>query len=138
MSPIASHLPPRNGASGEIRLTLPVPPSANELYNVFRNRPVLKQLIREYRSHVAAWCLAERVQPILKGDITVTVDWYRTEKRADLDNLAKVLLDSLKRRVAFTDDKQVRRLVMERHEASECGRERACVEVRIYLYRGRE
>ena len=136
MSNIASHLPPRNGASGEIRLRLPAPPSMNRLWRVTRHGKVYKDPeVAKYQKQVQAYVMAERVVPILTGDLTVYMDWHRAKKIGDTDNRMKVLLDALGKGLCYADDAQIKKIVLERWDGR---RDKACVEVLIHLYRGRE
>lgn len=129
---IASRLPPPNGADGTIRLTLPVPPTVNRMWRTTRLGGVYKDpSVVKYQKIVAAYVMAERVVPILTGDLTVYMDWHRAKKIGDTDNRMKVLLDGLGKGLCYADDAQVKKLVIERHDGL---REKACVEVLIRRY----
>jgi crossover junction endodeoxyribonuclease RusA len=95
-----------------IRLTLPVPPSANRFYRKYRNRMVISDEGTQYKHAVAA--LGAKHTP-LAGDVSVTWRWYRAQKSGDLDNRGKCLLDSLQG-VLYLNDKQIVRLVAERYD----------------------
>ena len=132
MSPVPSHLPPRNGASGEIRLRLPSPPSTNRNWRVTKLGKVYKDPeVVKYQKIVAAYAMASRVVPILSGDITVSLTWHRQRKSGDVDNRLKALLDSFTG-VCYKDDAQVKRIVIERRD----GEQEAGVDVLITTYRG--
>lgn len=95
-----------------IRLTLPVPPSANRFYRKYRNRMVISDEGEQYKADVVK--LGKGLTP-LTGDIAITYRWYRKIKSGDLDNRGKCLLDSLQG-VLYLNDKQIVRLVAERYD----------------------
>lgn len=88
-------------------LVLPYPPSANAYWRSFviagRVRVVVSNEAKKYKGEVArtlAGCGR------IAGPVALSVRFYRPRRIGDLDNLLKVLLDSLKG-YAFEDDKQV-------------------------------
>lgn len=105
---------------------LPLPPSANRYWRVFRGRPVRSKLANDYADHVREFAAdhgivmhAESVP--IRVHIIVNPerpkDWARREKknptlwalevrRMDLDNCGKVLLDALQG-VAYANDKMI-------------------------------
>lgn len=86
-------------------VTLPYPPSVNNLYATVRGRRVLSRAGRNY--HETASLAAMRAGAIyIDGPVTVTVDVYRPRKAGDLDNTLKVVLDSLTG-TCWHDDRQV-------------------------------
>lgn len=88
-----------------MQITLPYPPSTNNLYATVCGRRVLSKVGRNYKATSAAMALAAGVRPV-DGEVSVSVDVYRPAKRGDLDNTLKSLLDSLTG-VAWADDSQV-------------------------------
>jgi Holliday junction resolvase RusA-like endonuclease len=105
--------------------TLPYPPSANRYWRHVGHRVVTSAEARAYRRDVGL--LLVRVKPI-DGQIIVRLDVFRPARRGDLDNSAKVLLDSL-RGIAYHDDSQIVELHMRRFE----DKERPRVEVEVTL-----
>lgn len=89
-----------------MKLTLPVPPSANDYWRVFRGHVVVSPEARRYKAGVRLRALTAGRQRPLTGPLVVSLIVYRKAKRGDLDNFCKVLLDSLKG-IAFEDDSQV-------------------------------
>lgn len=95
-----------------MRLTLPLPPTANLYWRVFRGRPVQSARAKEYKRAVQLRALGNRRDPesirngVFSGEVVVTMTVYRGRRIGDLDNFQKVLLDAL-RGVAFVDDSQV-------------------------------
>lgn len=92
-----------------LRVTLNEPPSVNRLWRsvLVRGRPrALKA--KAYRDYEAgAWlaCRAAKLRP-LAGDVAVTLTWYRSAKRGDLDGRLKAVLDVLQGH-AYISDNQV-------------------------------
>jgi Holliday junction resolvase RusA-like endonuclease len=58
--------------------------------------------------------LGAKVKPLM-GEVSVTIAWFRPARRGDLDNIQKILLDSLQG-VAYLDDSQVGAICAFRHE----------------------
>jgi crossover junction endodeoxyribonuclease RusA len=96
------------------RLELPYPPSANRYWRHYAGKTVISTEARDYKQQVGMMALAARVAPF-SGDVSVTIDLYRPAKRGDLDNFAKVLLDSMQGHL-FRNDNQVVDLHMRRHD----------------------
>jgi Holliday junction resolvase RusA-like endonuclease len=89
-----------------ISLTLPYPPSVNNLFaNANNGRRIKTERYLDYIADVEHICLVQRVRPIA-GEIIFTLRAFRPRKSGDLDNLPKAILDSLKGS-AFHDDKQI-------------------------------
>jgi Holliday junction resolvase RusA-like endonuclease len=100
-------------------ITLPVPPSANDRLTIAsdaatgKHRAFLTGEARRYRRGIAQLLLF--LKPVPAGvDVAVTITWYRrSPEDGDVANREKVLCDCLSGH-AFDDDRQIRRLVMER------------------------
>lgn len=88
-----------------MKMTLPVPPSANRYWSIWRGRAVTSGAAHAFKLLVSQKAKVEGHRPI-EGNVVVSVEWYRARKSGDLDNRLKCLLDALKG-VAFLDDKQV-------------------------------
>lgn len=91
--------------SGDIVLVLPYPPSANRYWRSWRGKVVISEEAREYKKRVARIALNQGFNPIV-GPVVVRSDVFRPQKRGDLDNTMKVVLDAL-RGIAYEDDSQV-------------------------------
>jgi crossover junction endodeoxyribonuclease RusA len=109
-------------------LTLPLPPSANNLYVNARGRGrILSKAGREYKQAVRILAMGARL-PLLRGDVVLTMTvYFPNRRRRDLDNTLKVCQDSLTG-VAYADDSQVCELHLYREYDS--GNPRAEVSVR--------
>jgi crossover junction endodeoxyribonuclease RusA len=97
-----------------VTLRLPVPPSANRFYRVYRGRAVMSAEGRTYKQMVAQLAVAKRLHPAT-GPVSLDVVWYRAAKRGDLDNRMKVALDALEG-VLFVNDAQIVELRIRRCE----------------------
>ena len=86
-------------------ITLPYPPSANRYWRVVNNRPIISAQARAYKDEAGWLAKAQGVQP-QTGDLAVTIAVYRPQRRGDLDNVLKVLLDALIG-IAYEDDSQI-------------------------------
>jgi len=79
-----------------IRLSLPLPPSANRHWRHYRGRTVLSDEAETFREQVA-WLVADQCVPALlpttRWKLRATV--YLSDWRRDIDNCAKELVDSL-------------------------------------------
>ena len=97
-----------------MKITLPLPPSANAYWRHVGSRVLLSKSAREYR---AACEFASAVQwkgVPLAGRVRIHADVFFGDLRGDLDNRAKQLLDGIRGRV-YEDDKQVWDLRLVRH-----------------------
>jgi Holliday junction resolvase RusA-like endonuclease len=120
-----------------LRLELPEPPSLNSMWRKWRNRMVLsaegrafKQAVAMKAAHVIYGEMTPAAFKVLRaaptgplavfpsGDVAVTIRWYRSAKRGDLDNRAKCCLDALQG-VIYRDDKQVSELHLYRIDTPE-------------------
>ena len=98
-------------ASGALTFTLPVPPSSNRWWRKWKNRMVLSDEAREYKSLVAmAYRRAE-----IEGDIAISIDWYRARRSGDLDKRVGILCDALQG-IAFATDAQITQLSARRFD----------------------
>ncbi len=85
-------------------LTVPVPPSVNEL---FRNVPgkgrVKTQVYKDWRAHALTAIRLQKVRPV-PGYIFVIINVEMVGDRADLDNRAKAIFDAVVEAKIITDD----------------------------------
>lgn len=110
-----------------MKLTLPLPPSANDYWRIFKNRILVSTLARKYKANVRFRLLQDGALPKpLEGPVVVSLTVYRRRRIGDLDNFQKCLFDSL-RGIAFEDDSQV----VEIHARREDDPANPRVEVRV-------
>ena len=115
----------------EIAVALPWPPSTNHLWRfptkgLLRGRALLTARAREYKANARAIIEALELEPIA-GRVEVALVAYPPNRlRRDLDNLVKIVLDSLKG-AAFGDDSEVYRLCIERGPVEKGGLIRAYI-----------
>lgn len=112
-----------------MRLTLPLPPSGNHYRGLAKGRFFVRDEAVDFKRTVKLRGLAAGLRPG-DGPVYVSMHVYRRQRRGDADGFSKVLLDSLQG-VAYRNDSQVRRLVIELHEDPDDPR----VEVDIEPYR---
>lgn len=90
-------------ATGEIILTLPVPPSVNKYWLRGRDGNVyLSSDAKAYKQEVAYLYTPQ----MITGNVAVSFTVFRPRKIGDLDNYEKALFDALKG-ILYKDDNQV-------------------------------
>ena len=81
-------------------------PSVNHYWVAYGKKRFISDAGVRFKSLVRAKAIEAGFKPLL-GDVAVSVVWHRGDKRrADLDNILKVVLDSLSG-LAYLDDSQV-------------------------------
>src|SRR5262245_8603298 len=97
-----------------LELTLPYPPSINHYWRRVGPRTLISREGRRFRQSVLAILAAMRIRP-LPGHLCVQVEIHPPdERRRDVDNVAKALLDALQHGGAYVDDSQVIKLSIEK------------------------
>ncbi len=86
-------------------LTLPLPPSANVYWRMWRGHMVVSTEAKNYKVAAGWMAKAAGVEP-LRGAVAVTMTVYRARKSGDLDNRIKVTMDAMNG-IAWEDDSQV-------------------------------
>jgi Holliday junction resolvase RusA-like endonuclease len=100
---------------------LPHPPSINHYWRRVGRRTLISREGRRFRQRVAILA-ALAVEP-LSGPLEVEVDVSPPDnRRRDLDNVQKALLDALQHGGAYADDSQIVRLTITRQPPVEGGR----------------
>ncbi len=111
-----------------IEIELPYPPSVNHYYRHVGPRTLISREGRRFRERVCS-ILAGLSLTRFEGPIQVEIEVYPPdERRRDIDNLQKSLLDALEHGGLYRDDSQIVRLEIERRGSVPGGR--ALVRVR--------
>lgn len=104
-----------------MKLTLPLAPSANAMWRSIARLKrdgtpfvtiVLSKDGRTFKDDAASWLVAQRTE-VLTGPVSVKITVWFPNKRGDLDNRIKPVLDVLNG-VCWSDDSQVVHLVVGR------------------------
>ena len=105
----------RGAQTGEVRrqsaspvfLTLPIPPSVNELFkNLKTGGRAETATYRDWKGH-AGWVLKEQRPHHIPGPVLVIANVERNNARADIDNREKAVLDLLVAHQVIADDSLV-------------------------------
>jgi crossover junction endodeoxyribonuclease RusA len=108
--------------AGLMEFVLPYPPSINHYWRRVGPRTLISREGRRFRERVMAILAAIRVQPIA-GRLAVQVEIYPPDnRRRDIDNVQKALLDAMQQGGAYRDDSQIVRLSIEKREPIEGGK----------------
>ena len=88
-----------------IELTLPWPPSVNHYWRSYRGMVVISEAGRKYRAAVAEQVFLQLRGKSTIGKLKVTIEaWRPDNRRRDLDNLLKAVLDSMGHAGLYIDD----------------------------------
>mgnify|MGYP003327377193 FL=1 len=91
-----------------IELTLPWPPSVNRYWRTFQGRMIISAEGRSYRKAVADQVLIQRGAKHYEGKIRVVIEAFRPDnRRRDLDNLFKAVLDACTHAGVWADDSNI-------------------------------
>lgn len=88
-----------------MKATLPLPPSSNRYWRVWRGRAVVSTEARAYKLNARLRALSQGMRPV-SGPVVLNLVVYRARKAGDLSNRIKVAEDALQG-VAYTNDSQV-------------------------------
>lgn len=103
-------------------IELPYPPSINHYWRRVGPRTLISREGRRFRASAVAILAAGGRQP-LAGKLDVEVEIYPPDnRRRDIDNIQKALLDALQHGGAYLDDSQIVKLSVEKREATPGGR----------------
>lgn len=98
--------------TGKIYLTLPSPPSLNELYGHTRTgHKFKKNKHHHYMSDVQKLCRIQYQGKPLTNSLYVELRWFRPRRAGDIDNCIKTIFDSMKGLI-YEDDKQIDKLLI--------------------------
>jgi len=91
-----------------ITLTLPWPPSVNKYWRTFQGRMIISAEGRSYRKAVADQVLIQRGAKHYAGKLRVNIEAFRPDnRRRDLDNLLKAVLDGCTHAGVWEDDSNI-------------------------------
>lgn len=91
-----------------IELTLPWPPSVNRYWRTFQGRMIISAEGRSYRKAVADQVLIQRGAKHYEGKMRVEIQaWRPDNRRRDLDNLLKAVLDACTHAGVWVDDSNI-------------------------------
>ena len=100
-----------------IEFTVPYPPSVNHYWRHVGPRVLISRQGRAFRDRVRLILAAAGVRP-LSGPLAIHIVFYPPDnRRRDIDNVQKALLDALERGGAYHDDSQIVRLAAEKRAA---------------------
>ena len=89
-------------------LTLPWPPSVNTYWRTFQGRMIICEKGRQYRKDVADQVLIQRGSKNFAGKMRVEIQAFRPDnRRRDLDNLLKAILDGCTHAGVWVDDSNI-------------------------------
>jgi len=97
-----------------MKLTLPIPVSANRYWRHAQGRTYISAEAKAYKAEVV-WIAKASGAQLMDGDLSLTMIVYRPAKRGDLDNFFKLTLDSLQG-IVYSNDSQIVRILAERHD----------------------
>jgi crossover junction endodeoxyribonuclease RusA len=93
-----------------IEFQLPHPPSINHYWRRVGPRTLISREGRRFRERVMAILAGRRIEP-LTGALALDIEIHPPDnRRRDLDNVQKALLDALQHGGAYADDSQIVRL----------------------------
>jgi Holliday junction resolvase RusA-like endonuclease len=97
----------RRQSASPVFLTLPIPPSVNELFkNLKTGGRAETATYRDWKGH-AGWVLKEQRPHHIPGPVLVIANVERNNARADIDNREKAVLDLLVAHQVIADDSLV-------------------------------
>lgn len=107
---------------------LPYPPSVNHYWRRVGSRVFISRAGRVFRERVCAILAARQIDP-LAGPLTLQIEIFPPDnRRRDIDNVQKALLDALQHGGAYYDDSQVVSLSITKREVVPLGRTLVTVE----------
>jgi len=99
-----------------MEFVLPYPPSVNHYWRRVGSRTLISREGRRFRQHVLAILATMHVQP-LHGRLAVSVEVHPPDnRRRDIDNVFKALLDAMQHGGAYVDDSQIVKLSIEKRK----------------------
>ena len=103
-------------------LELPYPPSINHYWRRVGPRTLISREGRRFRERVLAILAAMHIQPLCGRLVVDVVVFPPDNRRRDIDNVFKALLDAMQHGGAYADDSQIVRLSIEKRRPVEGGK----------------
>jgi Holliday junction resolvase RusA-like endonuclease len=101
-----------------LELELPYPPSINHYWRRVGPRTLISREGRRFRQRVMAILAALGIRPV-HGRLAVEVQIFPPDnRRRDIDNVQKALLDALQHGGAYIDDSQIVQLSIEQEKGT--------------------
>lgn len=128
---IAASRKPDPAKISHLEIMLPYPPSVNHYWRMAGGRMIVSDAGRAYRARVLELALHHRLAGSF-GSARLSVSLELTmpdNRRRDIDNTAKALLDALTAAGVWTDDEQIDRLLIERRGVTRGGLVRCTIDV---------
>lgn len=96
-----------------VTIILPWPPSVNTYWRTFRGRMILSKKGRDYRKAVCEQIADQAIGKFGKANLAVELEVFRPDnRRRDLDNILKGVLDSMAHAGVYEDDSQIHKLTV--------------------------
>ncbi|MDP6134591.1 MAG: RusA family crossover junction endodeoxyribonuclease [Candidatus Marinimicrobia bacterium] len=113
-----------------LNLILPYPPSVNQYYRMWRGRIVKSPKGTSYAKDVAYYCRNEGIRVELDCRLKVDILVFPPDnRRRDLDNVLKAILDSLEDAKVFKDDSLIDDLRVRRMDTFKDGKIEIGIEI---------
>lgn len=111
-----------------MEVSLPYPPSVNNYWRHVGPRVLISRQGRAFRERVRSVLAMARVKP-LDGSLRVVIALYPPDnRRRDVDNVMKALLDALEHGGAYHDDSQIVKLEVEKRDVAVGGKTEVKIE----------
>jgi Holliday junction resolvase RusA-like endonuclease len=105
-----------------LQFELPYPPSINHYWRRVWSRTLISREGRRFRHNVVAILAAMNIEP-MTGPLQVDVEVFPPDnRRRDIDNVQKALLDALEHGGAYGDDSQIMKLSIQKRDKVNGGR----------------
>lgn len=121
LPPLLRKLKKHRGRNKMTAFELPWPPSVNHYYRHVGPRVLISREGKTYRETVAARLRGSGVQ-MYSGAVELSIQLYPPDnRRRDIDNVLKVLLDTLTIGGVYADDSQIKKLSITMRESAPNG-----------------